>query len=138
MLENDTLQAFYDVAKEDHTGKLNEIKDLINNNDFVNADTKLSALPLSNDAEVTNKTVYEIVNKIQQRETYVLTEDELNTLIDVADLCPIKYGQAVYSARVLVNTQYGYETRAWEDEELCISGVDYRRANPNASTGKDA
>lgn len=59
-------------------------------------------------------------------------------MIDVADLCPIKYGQAVYSARVLVNTQYGYETRAWKDEELCISGVDYRRANPNSSTVNDS
>lgn len=138
LMGNDTLQEFYDDKKEEHTGKLDEIKDLISNNEFTDADTKLSALPLSNDAEETNKTLYEIVNNVQQRKTYTLTEEELNTLIDIAGLCPIKYGQAVYSARVLINTQYGYETMGWEDEELCTSGISYRRSKVNINSPTDS
>jgi len=58
-----------------------------------------------------------------------LTEDEMNTLQIIAAYCPYRYGQAVYSARVLINTQYGHESEYWDDELLCIYGITYRRAH---------
>lgn len=131
LLINDTLRAFYDEKSEEHTGKLNEIKDLIDDQEYTEADAKLSVLPLSNEAEEINKTVFGIYNQMKQRGNYLLTGEEMETLMEIAGYCPIRYGQAVYSARVLINTQYGYETMFWDDDQLCVSGIDYRKANPN-------
>ena len=66
-----------------------------------------------------------------QKGNYKLTDDEIEVLLNIAEYCPIRYGPAVYIARVLINTQYGYEALFWNDEELCISGIDYRKSNPN-------
>jgi hypothetical protein len=137
-LLNDTLLYFYENEKEQHIGQLSEIKDLINNEEFVMAQSKLDVLSLSTEAEEYNKKVFDIVNKTQQKELFSFTEIEMNTLMEIGNLCPIKYGQAVYTARVLINTQYGYETMFWDDEQLCVSGVDYRKANPNQPTFIDS
>ena len=72
------------------------------------------------------------------RDAYVLTNEELETLMNIANYCPIKYGQGVYSARVMIRSQPGYETSYWNDEELCISGIDYRKANPNSDMNMDS
>ena len=58
----------------------------------------------------------------------------METLQAIANECPLHYGQAVYSARVLISTQYGYESSYWDDEEICTSEIGYRKANPNHST----
>jgi hypothetical protein len=59
--------------------------------EFDQAEDKLTTLPLSNEAEEINKTVFEIINQVKQREDYVFTEDEFNTLMEIAELCPVKY-----------------------------------------------
>lgn len=137
LLVNDTLQAFYDQKEIQHTGMLDEIRSLINGKEYIEAETKLADLPLNNEAEEANKAVYEILNKVEQREMYILSGEEMEILQTIANYCPIRYGQAVYSARVLIQTQYGYETSYWNDEELCISGIDYRRSNPNIKPETD-
>ena len=129
LLENDTLAEFYNEKLEEHTGKLNEIIELINNKENETVNTKLDDLPINSEAEEINKVVFEIANNVTQRENYELEEEELNDLLTIAEYCPIRYGPAVYSARVLINTQYGNETLTWEDEELCTAGIDYRKSN---------
>lgn len=137
LLENDTLEEFYDEKTGEHTGKLSEIKELINNEEYTEATAKLTILPLSNEAEEANKAVYEILNKIEQREKYILTDDEIEILQTIAEYCPVKYGQAVFSARVLISTQYGYEGSYWNDDVLCSADIGYRRANPNQQSLTD-
>jgi hypothetical protein len=134
LLYNDTLQDFYDEQVGEHTGKLSDIKELISTKEYGDAADQLALLPYANDAEVTNKSVFEILNKVEQREAYSLTADEMETLQIIANECPLHYGQAVYSARVLISTQYGYETSYWDDDIICTSEASYRKANPNHST----
>ena len=131
LLLNDTLLTFYNENNTEHIGELDAIKDLINSKENSEADDKISALPISNEAEEVNKIVIEIINQVTQKDNYKLTDEEIEVLLSIAEYCPIRYGPAVYSARVLINTQYGYEALFWDDEELCISGIDYRKSNPN-------
>ena len=129
LLENDTLNEFYESVKDEHTGQLNDIRESINAKEFEAADELLTILSSTNEAEEANKIVYGILNQVEQRENYVLTNEEIETLLDIAEHCPAKYGQAVFSARVLIRTQYGYENYYWDDQELCSTGVGYRRAS---------
>lgn len=129
LLLNDTLLTFYNEKNTEHIGELDAIKELINGKEYIEADAKIAVLPISNEAEEVNKIVFEIINQITQKEKYTLSEEEINALLTIADYCPIRYGPAVYSARVLINTQYGNETLTWEDEELCTAGIDYRKSN---------
>jgi hypothetical protein len=71
-----------------------------------------------------------VINQLDQREIQALTSGEMEILMSIADYCPFRYGQAVYSARVLIKSQYGYETMFWDDEDRCVRGVDFRKANP--------
>jgi hypothetical protein len=131
LLENDTLRAFYDETSVAHSGIISQIMDLINEKNYSDVETKLETLTMNTEAETVNKEVYSIMNFAEQREAYILTNEELEILMNIANFCPIKYGQGVYSARVMIRSQPGYETSTWDDEELCISGIDYRRANPD-------
>jgi hypothetical protein len=47
-------------------------------------------------------------------------------------MCPIRYGQAVYLARNLITTQPGLEGVSWNDNELCVYGVTFRRAKTDS------
>jgi hypothetical protein len=132
LLLNDTLLAFYNEKNTEHLGELDAIKDLISSKENSEADDKISALPISNEAEEVNKIVFEIFNQVTQKDNYKLTDEEIDVLLSIAEYCPIRYGPAVYSARVLINTQYGYEALYWDDEDLCISGIDYRKSNLNS------
>jgi hypothetical protein len=129
--ENDTLEAFYVEKSDAHTGKLSIIQELIDEEQYVDASDELSILPLTNEAEQANKTVYEIVLNVEQREKYLLDEEEMNVLQYISKQCPIIYGQAVFTARVLVSSQYGYEASYWDDEELCTDDLNYRKSKAN-------
>ena len=129
LLINDSLAFIFNGLKETNTGQADEIKDLINQQENDEAASKLAVLDYSSDAEEATKQVLEVVNTLDQREDKLLTEDEMNTLQTIAAYCPYRYGQAVYSARVLINTQYGHESEYWDDELLCIYGITYRRAH---------
>jgi hypothetical protein len=72
--------------------------------------------------------VHQNQSLLEQRENYILSNEEIETLMEIAARCPAKYGQAVFSARVLIRTQYSYENYYWDDQELCSRGVGYRRA----------
>ncbi len=128
LLENDTLLQFYEAVKYEHTGQLSGIKEFIDLKDYEAADGMISALSSSNESEVANKQVYEILNQIEQREYYLLSDEEIELLLDLAAHCPNKYGQAVYSARVLIRTQNGYENYYWDDQEICSANIAYRKA----------
>ena len=128
LLENDTLLDFYEAVKDEHTGQLSSIKEFIDLKDYGAAEGMISALSSTNESEVANKQVYEILNQIEQREYYLLSDEEIELLLDLAAHCPNKYGQAVYSARVLIRTQNGYENYYWDDQEICSANIAYRKA----------
>ena len=46
----------------------------------------------------------------------------------IANQCPISGGVAVYDARAILLTYD--KSRDWNDEDICIKGVDYRKSNP--------
>ena len=60
---------------------------------------------------------------------YKLDESALNGLMLLANLCPYRYGQAVYNARVLINTQNGFENMSWDDEQICYNAIGYKKDN---------
>ncbi|MEI6313027.1 MAG: T9SS type A sorting domain-containing protein [Bacteroidota bacterium] len=158
LLSNDSLLDFYLTNKYEHTGMLDQIKQLIFNKNFIDANGIIRIISENSEVEEVNSQIIKIYADIEERE-YLLnnqfdiiydtlnndtsiiskidnkfihfsfTDEELLKLQEIANYCPIRYGQAVYMARVLLNTQSGHENDSWDDEDICIYGVNYRRSN---------
>ena len=129
LLVNDSLQAYFESKQIAHVGAMDEIKETIYNENYIDADTKLDILITNDFQEEVNKATYTIQNNLEQRGDGILELEELETLQLIANYCPIRYGAAVYLARTLINSQKGYEAYYWEDEEICIEGINYKRNN---------
>jgi hypothetical protein len=126
---NDSLRAYYEDKQASYMGALDEIKEAMSKEEYALADEKLEALEPNEYQQEADKIVYSIQNQLELREEYICTNEELNTLLEVANYCPIRFGASVYLARTLINTQKGYEAYGWVDEEICIKGVNYKQAN---------
>lgn len=129
LLVNDSLLAYYEEQQTKYIGDLDEIKVAMSDGDYAQVEEKINEVIVTEYQQEADKIVYTILKDVEQREGYVLTETELEELLIIADYCPIRHGSAVYIARTIINSQAGYEYRAWNDDELCIEGITYRRAN---------
>jgi hypothetical protein len=163
-ITNDSIEAYYIELQNSQTGLLDLIKQAMNDKDYALAQTLLAGMDNSNYVEEANNQFYELMYIIDKRATiesitidtidyedtlaelssiytpknyYQLDVSEIDQLLELASRCPIRYGQSVYGARVILNTQAGFETMNWDDEDICIEGINYRRSNESEEDLKE-
>lgn len=164
--DNDSLLAYYNALKESHTGLIDLLKAALYKKDYSLMQSKLMELNSTSYVEEANARFFNTIYSIDKRseemsiiqetadaidnalsvqptdinleeDYYGLEQKELDELLDLASLCPIRYGQAVYSARVIVNTVPGYEDLGWDDERICVAGVNYKRDHSDPDDKKE-
>ncbi|MEI6311632.1 MAG: T9SS type A sorting domain-containing protein [Bacteroidota bacterium] len=125
---DDSLKNYYEIKQDDYVGTIDAIKENMSNEDYASVESSIEALEPTTFEQEADKIVYSIQNELEQRASFICTNEELNALMEVANYCPIRYGASVYLARTLINTQKGYEAMGWDDEQICIAGVNYKIA----------
>ena len=123
-----TIQNFAINTASENIGLFYDIEQKIINEEVNDAIIINDATAPTIHLETNLKEIYSI---LLQLENTGYTQEIINTLISLANECPISGGKAVFISRALLNS---IDLDAyWDDDDRCVSGVDYRRTN-NAST----
>jgi hypothetical protein len=123
--ENDQeYRDFYDSVKASNVNRFYDIEKLIDSQVYEQAMDELIELDPLNTIEANLKTAYHIYLNIWALGRFELTQEEVNTLAEIALQLPYSGGRGVYTARIMLGIE------PFENE------LAYRTSSPN--TGKKA
>jgi hypothetical protein len=93
---------FYTSKRNGNIGKLEQVNDLMASEDYATAETLNNSISPENALEADRKTVNSVYLQTWAKGIFNFTNDEYQTLRTIADKSPILFGDAVYSAMVMV------------------------------------
>jgi hypothetical protein len=99
------FETFYNVNEAGNVGKISTINDMISVQDYNGAITLNNALVPINLMEQSRKDVNEIYLNTWAQGRFEFTSTEYSTLYNLAAQRPVIYGDAVYTARVMIGEE---------------------------------
>ena len=123
------FETFYNVNEAGNVGKISSVNDLINSKDYTGAIALNNALVPINLMEQSRKEVNDIYLNTWAQGRFEFTGAEYSTLYILASQRPVIYGDAVYTARVMI----GEEGASMESYRIANQDNNY---NPSSVIGK--
>jgi hypothetical protein len=102
---NPVFETFYNTNEAGNIGQISRINDLINQQDYAGALASNSAFIPANLIEQNRKSVNDVYLNTWAKERFTFTDDEYQTLYNLAIQRPVIAGDAVYSARVMLGVE---------------------------------